>query len=65
MNGQRVSWRRGENNRLTIDLPAGTQGTLRVWYAGKTIWTVMDGVSAASALGLAVYVLTRKKREWA
>ena len=62
LDGERVEWTCGENNRLTIDVPAGTQGTLRVWYEGKTIWSIMDGVSAVSALGLAAWVLTRKKR---
>ena len=28
----------GENNRLTVHLPAGTEGTLRIWFAGKGYW---------------------------
>ena len=63
LNGERIDWTLGENNRLTIDVPAGTQGELRVWYEGKAIWRVMDALSAASALGLAAFVLIgRRKR---
>ena len=65
LSGERVDWVLGENNRLTVPLPAGTQGELRVWYEGKAIWKVMDGLSAASALGLAAFVLIRRKRKWA
>lgn len=62
LNNQPIDWTLGENNRLTVSLPVGTQGTLRVEYAGKAVWRAMDVISAASALGLAAYVLMRKKR---
>ena len=65
LSGERVDWVLGENNRLTVPLPAGAQGELRVWYEGKAIWKVMDGLSAASVLGLAAFVLIRRKRKWA
>lgn len=62
LNGERVDWVLGENNRLTVPLPAGAQGELRVWYEGKAIWKVMDGLSAASVLGLAAFVLIRRRK---
>ena len=65
LNGERIDWTLGENNRLTVPLPAGAQGELRVWYEGKAIWKVMDVLSAASALGFAAFVLIRRKRKWA
>ena len=43
----------GENNRLTVRLPAGTQGTLRVWFAGKALWRAAEAVSLFTALALA------------
>lgn len=62
LNGERIDWTLGENNRLTVPLPAGAQGELRVWYEGKAIWKVMDGLSAVSALGLAAFVLIRRRK---
>lgn len=43
----------GENNRLTVHLPAGTEGTLRIWFAGKGYWRFFDAVSLAALAGLA------------
>ena len=52
MNGERIDWLRGENNRLTVELPAGTQGELRIWFEGKAIWRVTDALSLATLLCL-------------
>ncbi|MGN0773385.1 MAG: hypothetical protein ACI4MP_06285 [Candidatus Ventricola sp.] len=64
LNGERMDWTLGENNRLTVSLPAGAQGELRIWYEGKTSWKVMDVLSVASAMGLAAFVLIRRKQKW-
>jgi len=53
--GRDVTLGIGENNRLTAALPAGTQGSLAVWYAGKPLWRFADGVSLVTLLCLAVF----------
>lgn len=63
LDGERVPWTLGENNRQTVALPAGAQGELRVYYAGKTSWRVADGLSAAAALWLAVLVGRKRRRD--
>lgn len=50
LNGERMAWTRGENNRLMMKLPAGTKGELRIWFDGKTIWRVTDALSLLTAL---------------
>ena len=61
MNGERVDWRLGENNRLTVDVAAGTEGALEIRYVGKPIWKVLDIVSTGTALALAGWVVYKKK----
>jgi len=61
VNGREMALEPGENGRLTVLLPAGTEGELRVWFAGKALWRVADGVSLASMLALAVCALRRRK----
>lgn len=62
IDGQDVAWTLGENNRLTVNLPAGTQGELRVWFAGKMVWRVSEFVSLAAMLGLVIG--SAHKRKW-
>ena len=62
LNGERIDWERGDNNRLTVELPQGAQGLLEIWYEGKSIWKVGDAISAVSALLFVAYVLHGKKR---
>ena len=61
LNGEALSWERGDNNRLTVLLPAGAEGELRVWFAGKTIWRIADIVSLAAAGGM-VALHARRRR---
>ena len=63
MNGERVGWRLGENNRLTVDVAAGTEGALEIRYVGKPIWKVLDIVSTGTALALAGWVVYKKKTQ--
>lgn len=63
VDGEQVEMGLGENNRLTVALPAGTQGTLRVWFAGKAIWRVAEGISLITALALLCGRIHKKKRE--
>ena len=62
VNGQELETGLGENNRLTVLLPAGTRGELRVWFAGKAVWRIADAVSLGTLLGL-LGVYMRKKGE--
>jgi len=50
LNGERIGWTRGENNRLAVDIPADTQGTLRIWYEGDVLWRVTDALSLITAI---------------
>ena len=52
LDGERMEVGLGDNNRLTVRLPAGTSGTLRVRYAGRAVWHVCDGISLAALLAL-------------
>ena len=60
LNGKEIAWTLGENNRLSVPLEAGMQGTLRVWFAGKPVWRAAEAVSLAAALGLAWMSRRRK-----
>ena len=63
VDGQRLEIARGENSRLTVLLPAGTSGALRVWFAGKAVWRVCDAVSLLTLLAAgAAWVMRRRKR---
>lgn len=59
--GEEMETSLGENNRLTVHIPAGTQGTLRVWFAGKAAWRLAEAVSLAAAILLGVSALRRRK----
>jgi len=62
LNGERIDWLRGENNRLSVELPAGTQGELCIWFEGKAIWRVTDMISLATALCLLGLWMKKKRR---
>ena len=47
-----VALNQAQNNRLEIHLSAGTRGTLRVRFAGKTWWRLTDAVSLLTLIGL-------------
>ena len=61
LNGEPIDWQRGENNRLTVELPAETQGELCIWYEGKAIWRVTDAISLVTALCV-LGALMKKRR---
>ncbi|MBR3795635.1 MAG: hypothetical protein IKK34_06360 [Clostridia bacterium] len=60
LDGEEIAWTLGENNRLTVPLEAGTQGTLKIWFAGKPAWRMADGVSLLTVLALCAARRRRK-----
>ena len=60
LGGEELAWTLGDNNRIEVALPAGAQGELRVWFAGKPIWRAAEAVSLLTALGLIVLGRRRK-----
>ena len=56
-----VALNQAQNNRLDIHLSAGTRGTLRVRFAGKTWWRLTDAVSLLTLIGL--FMERRKERK--
>lgn len=63
--GEPVAWYLSGNNRLTVDIPAGSQGLLEIFYAGKTIWKIADIVSACAAAALGVWMVYQRKKVFA
>lgn len=61
VNGKEIQWTLGENNRLTVFLPAGTEGELSVWFAGKTLWRIAEGISLATLLALTCCWMRKRK----
>ena len=62
VDGQAMETGLGENNRLTVRLDAGTQGTLRVWFAGKAVWRIADAASLGTLLALLGLCLYRRRK---
>ena len=63
LNGEKVDWRLGENNRLTVDIAAGSEGTLEIRYVGKPVWKALDLLSAGTALALTGWVVHEKRKK--
>ena len=61
LDGEKLDWTLGDNNRLTVEIPAGVQGELRVWFAGKGVWRAAECVSMIGALALALMALRRRR----
>ena len=59
LNGQPVSWHAGENNRLTVDIPAGTEAPLTVRWKTPLLWRLADVISLLSLLML--FALCRRE----
>ena len=61
LNGEKITWRLGENNRLTVLLPAGAKGQLTVDWKTPALWRVCDLISLAAAISLGVYCIKRRR----
>jgi len=62
LDGEAVYWYRGENNRLTVSVPAGTDAQLCVRYTGNRLFRLADGVSLAAAVCFAVHAMRCRRR---
>jgi len=62
LDGQEMAWTRGDNNRLTVEMPPDTDGQLRVWFGGKSVWRMADGVSLLSMAVLTAWLCRRRKK---
>ena len=62
VDGQKLDWTLGDNDRLTVLLPAGTSGMLHVWFEGEGIWRVFDAISLVTLLALTGDALLRRRR---
>lgn len=61
-NGQRMEVELGDNNRLKVLLPEGTQGEMKVWFAGKGYWRIADAISAVTLVALVVRGWLRRRK---
>ncbi|MBR1407483.1 MAG: hypothetical protein IJ573_01120 [Clostridia bacterium] len=52
-----------EDRRLRVALPAGTDGTLCVWYAGLPAWRIADAISLVTLAAAAALWLKQKKEK--
>lgn len=62
LDGREIAVERGSNNRVSVVLPAGTSGALKIWFAGKGWWRVGDAVSAATLIGLLFWMKKGEKK---
>ena len=62
LDGKALDTGLGENNRLTVRIPAGTSGVLRVWFAGKGIWRAAEAVSLITLAALMASSVRRRRR---
>ena len=64
LDGREIAIARGDNNRIRVEIPAGTSGPLHIWFAGKLLWRVADLASLATVAALCVYVIRKRKNEF-
>ena len=53
----------GENGVISIRLPAGFNGTLRLRFEEPWYWRLAEGVSLLTLLGTAAFCLIRRRNE--
>ena len=62
MDGERLPVLQGEQGRIEVRVPEHSSGKLKVWFAGKSIWRICDGISCLGWLGAAVYAVLKRRR---
>lgn len=60
--GQELQCYAGENFEVTVDVPAGFDGTVRVSFVSPWYWRLGEAVSAATLAGMLTVLLYRKKK---
>ena len=53
----------GENGHVRAILPAGYQGTVKVWYSGMWYWRVAEGVSLLFWVAVTAYEIISHKKQ--
>lgn len=53
----------GENGHVRAILPAGYQGTVKVWYSGMWYWCVAEGVSLLFWVAVTAYEIISHKKQ--
>ena len=61
LNGARIDWRLGGNNRLAVPLAAGAEGEMTVRWRQPALWRACDLVSLMAAAGACCFALRRRK----
>ena len=46
----------GENARISLSVPAGFKGTIRIYYKEPLLWRMFELVSLASVIGVGIYI---------
>ena len=62
-NGNELEYVKSYNNVLAVVLPAGYSGAVEIRYTGNPAWRISDIISLLSIIGLAVYLIFRKKNK--
>ena len=60
VDGRALQTGTGKNNRLTVLVPAGTNGTLEVRFVGRPVWRAAQAVSLAALLALAAGCIRKR-----
>lgn len=59
--GQPISVYGGEQGILTVDIPAGFEGSIGIWYRGFWYWDVAGVVSLVAWIGMGILIYRSKK----
>lgn len=62
-NGEKFPVTVGENGHVRAILPAGYQGTVKVWYSGMWYWRVAEGVSLLFWVAVTAYEIISHKKQ--
>ena len=62
-NGNKLECLRGTNDVLSIVVPSGYSGTVKIRYKGLAFWKISDIISLISLLAIIAYVILKKKNK--
>ena len=61
MDGERLPIMQGEKGRIEVTVPENSSGKLKVWFEGKKIWHISDGISCLAWLGTAFCAVLKRR----